>query len=92
MPVADGRAACRHREPRGYGRGHARQLVPEPPSTSGVGRSAATGEFFARTLTLTLTRARTLTLTRARTLALTLTLTLTLTFALTLAPTLTLTR
>ena len=84
MPVADGRAACRDCEPRGYGRGHARQLVPEPPSTSGVGRPAATGEFFARTLTLTLTR--------ACTLALTLTLTLTLTFALTLAPTLTLTR
>ena len=79
MPDADGRAACRDCKPRGYGRGHPRQLVPEPPSTAGVGRPAATGEFLTRTLTRALTRALALALTLILTLTLTPTLTLTLT-------------
>lgn len=44
VPDADRRAARCDREPRGNGRGPARQLVPEPPSATGVGGSAAPGE------------------------------------------------
>ena len=50
MPDADGRAACRDRGPRRHGRGHARQLVPEPPCAAGVGCAAAAGELIEHAL------------------------------------------
>ena len=50
MPDADGRAACRDRGPRRHGRGHARQLVPEPPCAAGVGFPAAAGELIEHAL------------------------------------------
>ena len=50
MPDAYGRAACRDRGPRRHGRGHARQLVPEPPCAAGVGCAAAAGELIEHAL------------------------------------------